>query len=374
MSAGWHALLGALTLIAILGAVGSLVAWIVAQGIGRTRWSAGWKSTTLLVCLALPLLSVTSLLIASFLPSLLDLLGIVPDNCSPDHTHHPHLCPLHPSAPVEGPALWLCVVGFVWMGNVVMAGIRAGMRIVQTCFNSPIDAPMDSPTKASVCIELDALSEEQRQALDAATVGLPIGVQVIRSPVPVAALVGIVRPRVILSTTLLELLPPDELLAVVQHEAAHHTRRDLLTEACIELLAACHMPMIGKVLKTAYRDVVELACDERAAAHLGSGLPGASALLRLHRWALTARQGLQLPSGVPEGVSPGMSIGWATAGASQGAAQRIQSLIQWSGSPPGPTSLSPFVWLPVGVAVGLILVAREPIHHLLEDLLGMLSG
>lgn len=366
MSAGWHALLGAITLIAVLGAVGSLVAWIVAQGIGRTRWSAGWKSTTLLVCLALPLLSVTTLLSASFLPSLLDLLGIVPDNCSPDHTHHPHLCPLHPSAPVEGPALWLCVVGFVWMGNVMMAGIRAGLRIVQTCF--------DSPMSSSVRIELDALSEEQRQALDAATFGLPIGVQVIRSPVPVAALVGIVLPRVILSTTLLELLPPDELLAVVQHEAAHHTRRDLLTEACIELLAACHVPMVGKVLKTAYRDVVELACDERAAAHLGSGLPGASALLRLHRWALTTRQGLQLPPGMPEGVSPGMSIGWATASASQGAAQRIQSLIQWSGSPPGPSSLSPFVWLPVGVGVSLILFAREPIHHLLEDLLGMLSG
>lgn len=366
MNAGWHALLGAFTLIAILGAVGSLVAWMLAQAIGRTRWSAGWKSSILLVCLALPLLSVSTLLAASFLPSLLDLLGIVPDNCSPDHTHHPHLCPLHPSAPVEGPALLLCFVGFGWMGSVMMAGMRSGVRLVQTRIGAPMNA--------SVCIALDALPEEQRQTLDAATIGLPIEVQVIRSPVPVAALVGIVQPRVILSTTLIELLPPDELLAVVQHEAAHHTRRDLLTEACIELLAACHMPMIGKVLKTAYRDVVELACDERAAAHLGSGLPGASALLRLHRWALTARQGLQLPSGVPEGASPGMSIGWATAGSSQSAAQRIQSLIQWSGSPPGPTSLSPFVWLPVGVTVGLILVAREPIHHLLEDLLGMLSG
>lgn len=366
MSAGWHALLGAITLIAILGAVGSLVAWMLAQGIGRTRWSAGWKSSILLVCLALPLLSVTTLLAASFLPSLLDLLGVVPDNCSPDHTHHPHLCPLHPSAPVEGPALWLCVVGFGWMGSVMMAGMRAGMRLVQTRF--------DAPMNASVCIALETLPEEQRQTLDAATAGLPIGVQVIRSPVPVAALVGIVRPRVILSTTLLELLPPDELLAVLQHEAAHHTRRDLLTEACIELLAACHLPLLGGLLKTTYRDAVELACDARAAAHLGSGLPGASALLRLHRWALTARQGLQLPPGLSAGVPPGVAVGWATAGSSHGAEHRIEHLIQWSGSPPGPTALSPFVWGPIGVAISLVLFAREPIHHLLEDLLGMLSG
>ena len=83
---------------------------------------------------------------------------------------------------------------------------------------------------------------------------------------PLAAVSGIFRPRLILSTRILEECPPNELAAVLRHEAAHARHRDNLARAC---LLGCPdalglFPNSQKFVAE-WRQAVEEAADEEAA-------------------------------------------------------------------------------------------------------------
>lgn len=354
MNNGWHALLGAFSIIPILGSVASILATGIAVAALRMTTTFGWKAAFLLLALAAPLLLVTTVLTAAFLPSVLDLMGVWTDNCDPIHMHHPHLCPLHPSAPIGGPALWICAVGALWGTLIVRAARRSASRMLRGReFDSRIMPAEDLPT-------------DQRMVLNMAIEGINVPVLLVRSPLPLAALAGIRSPRILLSTTLLEMMPQDELRAVLQHENAHFERRDLILEGLVNILAACHPPGLGTRLQRLFQEYVEAACDERAANVLGSGLPGASALLRLHRWALVARRSMEMPTGIAMGITGD--------GSSSVVENRIQGLLGWSAGIKPPVPFSMRVWGPAAVAAVLALTLSETIHHLLEDLLGRLSG
>jgi Zn-dependent protease with chaperone function len=86
---------------------------------------------------------------------------------------------------------------------------------------------------------------------------------------PVAALAGVLRPRLLLSDLLLRALSPGELRAVVAHERAHLAARENLKRL---LLRASPDPLAllpaGSRLRAVFEEAAEAAADRAACAHV----------------------------------------------------------------------------------------------------------
>jgi Peptidase family M48 len=95
---------------------------------------------------------------------------------------------------------------------------------------------------------------------------------------PRAFCTGLIRPRVCLTEDALARLAPDQLRAVVEHEACHARRRDPLRLA-IAQVAADGFGL--RRLPASQAAVADLAADAAAVAALGSPQPLAAALVRL---------------------------------------------------------------------------------------------
>jgi beta-lactamase regulating signal transducer with metallopeptidase domain len=116
-----------------------------------------------------------------------------------------------------------------------------------------------------------------------------------RIPVPVA--VGFWRPAVILPTSLVIQLTPEELDHIVLHEMAHLARRDDWSQLATNLawsFLALH-PVAAWVLRRIARER-EIACDDWVVATTGSPRPYAQSLAKLFDLC-TSRRGILLASG-----------------------------------------------------------------------------
>jgi hypothetical protein len=110
------------------------------------------------------------------------------------------------------------------------------------------------------------------------------GRAIVDSPVPLLAISGIVRPRLMISRAVLRALSPEELTVALCHERAHWTAHDNLKRLWI-LIA----PGRSRTLERAWRKFAERAADDRAVA----GSPRracalAAALVRVARMASDA--------------------------------------------------------------------------------------
>lgn len=119
----------------------------------------------------------------------------------------------------------------------------------------------------------------QREKLD---VGL------VMSDYPFSFVWGFRRSKLVLSSGLLRTLNADELTGVLEHEAAHHARRDNMAKL---LLSACSyaslMFPLSRLLLRWRAEEVEMVCDEVAAARTHAPLDIADALVKLRRQTLT---------------------------------------------------------------------------------------
>jgi Zn-dependent protease with chaperone function len=101
---------------------------------------------------------------------------------------------------------------------------------------------------------------------------------------PLTFVWGFWRSKLILSSGLLNALDEPELEGVIEHEAAHHARRDnlvkLLLTAASYLLPA--FPLTRRILRR-QSEQIELVCDEIAAAATHQPLEIASALVKVRR-------------------------------------------------------------------------------------------
>jgi Zn-dependent protease with chaperone function len=115
--------------------------------------------------------------------------------------------------------------------------------------------------------------------------GLEVGL--VQSRHPFSVLWGFRRAKLVVSTELLQALTPAELEGVLEHEAAHHVRRDNLARLVLTLCAHATLaaPLARRLLRWRGREV-ELLCDEAAAAQTGSPLDIAEALVKLRRRAV----------------------------------------------------------------------------------------
>jgi hypothetical protein len=133
--------------------------------------------------------------------------------------------------------------------------------------------------------------------------GLDVGL--VQSDYPLSFVWGLRRSKLVLSSGLLSTLTPTELAGMLEHEAAHHARRDNLVKLGLALCAHASLaaPLSRRLLRWR-NEPVELLCDEIAAARTSAPLEIAEALVKLRRRTqfANARSALAMPASpfVPE--------------------------------------------------------------------------
>lgn len=139
-----------------------------------------------------------------------------------------------------------------------------------------------------------AKSTPPRLAAAAARLGMSHQIDAIDAEAPVCFCHGLLRPRVAISTGMLELLEEEALLAVLAHERHHARRRDPLMLALANVLAALAFPLpLARALHRAHRTARELEADRAAIEAVGRRSLAAALLALAHpmREARTSRRG-----------------------------------------------------------------------------------
>ncbi len=287
----------------------------------RTRWLLAWCS--------LPIACAVGFTALCFAPSALDVLWPGLDHCPHHGDGHPHLCLVHLGTASGDYVGWLIVVA-----AAMLAGFSALSRAM---------------TMARSRAYL-------RQLSHTAVFDRARDVWVVESELPLALTCGLLRSRTLVSTALVEALPTPLLEAVIEHERAHACRRDVFWKAFAALVSLLHLPATRRSLLADLELAAEQACDEAAGRSLGDRVRVARALLAIERLL----QGSPLRFG-PAGVSFG---GSSVAG-------RVESLLGDAVEP------SPYTNTHRGlIAAGLflLLALAAPLHHLIESLLGLITG
>jgi Zn-dependent protease with chaperone function len=112
--------------------------------------------------------------------------------------------------------------------------------------------------------------------------GLEVGL--VQSDYPLSFVWGFRRSKLVLSSGLLATLTSAELAGVLEHEAAHHARRDNLVKLGLAVCAYASLAApLGRRLLRWRSEQVELLCDEIAAVRSSAPLDIAEALVKLRR-------------------------------------------------------------------------------------------
>jgi Zn-dependent protease with chaperone function len=100
-----------------------------------------------------------------------------------------------------------------------------------------------------------------------------------RREAPPLTLVGVRKPRVLVSESTVALLSEDELHVALKHEFAHMQSRDNLKKLIFRF---CPFPGMAE-LESAWSQAAELAADDAAVSNLGDAVDLAAALVKLSR-------------------------------------------------------------------------------------------
>lgn len=242
-----------------------VVAWFVVATLGG-RWhdttSPEHRGVRAAVWLYAPFwapLVVTGSALASGVPATL-FSGA--DHCASHATHHHHLCVLYPphASGAWGIVLMVCAVGFP---AVFVLG-RALARIFRD----------------------EALARSLTSLATPSGLGNDVGL--IASEEPLAFVVGLSRPRVLVSTSLLAQISSRSLAVVLAHERAHASRRDTL-RAALDRVVASVLPARSRAALLREADLArEQLCDAVASQHVGDRRLVARALTEVVRLGLRA--------------------------------------------------------------------------------------
>ncbi len=111
-----------------------------------------------------------------------------------------------------------------------------------------------------------------------------LAVGLVMTDYPLSFVWGVRRSKLILSSGLLRTLTPRELAGVLEHESAHHTRRDNLLKLLLSLCTYTSLTFPLSRLMLRWRATeVEAICDEEAVASTSAPLELAEALVKLRR-------------------------------------------------------------------------------------------
>jgi hypothetical protein len=130
--------------------------------------------------------------------------------------------------------------------------------------------------------------------------GFPAPVYRVHAGFPVAAVSGALRPKLILSSSVLDGCPADELRAILRHERAHVQRRDNLVRlVMLGLPDPLGLMRAGDDILRAWQDAAEEAADEDAG--MGSEEARSSLAAALVRVA-------KMAGGPPPGWMPALAL------------------------------------------------------------------
>lgn len=237
-----------------------------------------------------------------------------------------HACVWHPLEHGASPWLWVGLGGLA----VACAGliIRAGRALLR------------ARSHAQTLVRL------ARPVAD---------VRVLDTDAPLAVACGVGCGHVLLSSGLVQALPPEQLRVVLAHERAHLANRDVRWRLVARLLSAPHFPRTRTRLLHALVLASEQRCDRVAADEVGSRVLVAETLLAVER--LYARR------------SPTPTHAFAAAFGTDFLHERVQALL----------TAKPDGRVPVGtalaVAVATLLIASAgSVHHFTEFLTTLLVG
>lgn len=197
------------------------------------------------------------------------------------------------------------------------------------------------------------LGEWLRDATPVTLPGVTIPSLAIDTEFPVVAVVGVIRPRLLVARRVLDQCPPDELAAILDHERGHITRRD---NARRLLLLALPDPLswtrIGRAIDAAWHDAAEQVADE--ASGDGRGDAGrvalAEALVRVARMVPAGQTLSELPASALYRGEP--------------LERRVRRLLD--PIPPRPRASRRYQWIALAAFIGLCIILLNPIHGLLE--------
>ncbi len=315
--------------VVVLTALGSVVSGglYLALRSCLARWAPAPRAAALLFWTTTPALLGLSLTGLCFIPSLLAILGrSAGDHCVGHPDHHVHLCLLHPPHDAGATLGWTLLAATVSLAAVAVGRHLSLLRRAHRGLSQ---------------LHADAGPDRTRV------------VAWVPSPAPLALTVGMLKPRVVVSDGLRDRLAPSLLGAVLEHEAAHQRRGDVLRKAVAGAFALLHWPSVGKRLLDDLHLACEQAADAEAAEKLGSPLVVADAILAVER--LTATHSY-------DGFSTAASFGgpYVTA--------RVEELLH----PRAPVAaFRPRRWVAVVASVGLLFA--DPVHHIVEMLLTPLA-
>jgi hypothetical protein len=169
-----------------------------------------------------------------------------------------------------------------------------------------------------------------------------------RRGAPPLTLVGVRKPRVLVSESTVALLSPDELNIALKHELQHMKSRDNLKKLIFRF---CPFPGMAK-LESAWLEASELAADDAAVSNQRDAVDLAAALVKLSRL-------------VPIEAAPVCTVGFVTGSLSQ----RVALLLAWDeASKERRVRIRTWFVVPLVVAASLfVTVAYGPVLALTHE-------
>src|SRR5262245_1161205 len=286
---GWQIAFAGIENFILINTALSVAAFIVAYLLrrsGHRGWMRSWhpvaKARTYIAALVIPSVASAWLVCASLFPAL----WLGEEMWAREHTdeHSAHL--LNAFTVIIDPMLGYAAMIFTMLAMLVAtwAAWRAYFRINRLVECLEIGA---EPAPTESIREVEAVCRRYR-----------ISVGLVVSNYPFSFVWGYLRSKLIISTGLLNALTKDELIAVLEHEAAHHARRDNLLKWALTICryATPAFPLTAKLYRW-LNEQIEMVCDEIAVRRAASPVDLAGALVRLKRLTQAAGPREPLSSG-----------------------------------------------------------------------------
>lgn len=293
------------------------------------KFAPSARSLIYLGLAALPFTGALAGLLASFIPSLLSWAGVLADHCHL-HPDHIHLCLRHPPQLVH---TFLAAM-FVAAVLLVCAALLASWLL-------------HWHNTRRLVSQLLAMSRHDQLR----------GLHIVDTDAPLAFAAGLHAPRLFLSRLLVSQLPGDQLAVVIAHERAHAARHDALRQTIASALSRLHLPPIRNALLADLSLAAEQACDEAACCAVGDRLLVAETIVAVEK--LFTRQS-------PRQATNLCAISHFN---DSNVGQRVRALLD---APCLERPSARAFWAAGTVALVMLAVLAEPLHHATESLVGLI--
>lgn len=342
--------------------VGFAVAWVARGAASRGLWQPHPYTLARLYTstLVIPPVASAWLVAAALLPE--SWLG----KAAFDAAHHESLRNMHLLSELTGrlePMLAYLLISFTVVSMLFIAGSSARnyLRIGEVI--KRLEATATPPPPGQLAL------------VNAATMRHKLQVGLVMSNYPFSFVWGFWRSKLILSSGLLCALSAEELSGLLEHEAAHHSRRDNLVKLVLSVCSYSSLAFPFSKTVCKWRGVeVEMVCDEVAAARTSAPLEIAEALVKLRRQTLPLQ---------PRIVAGDSASGFTTDG-DEHFEHRVSRLIAFTDGLPDPAHAAVMSRARKGAAILVATVfpatliitlwcAPFAVHHAAESLISFLG-